>query len=101
MNSSRSVIQEDPPATQKIGTDYEVLVAEIRELGGEWCRLGTDWSPAMAAYIRNGRQRAFLPEGMETDSDEARAYMKSHWSVRTRTTSKSPHRLAIYVKALS
>jgi hypothetical protein len=82
--------------------DWETVVDGIVALEGDpesegWANLGT-FSPGIADYIRKGKNRAFLDLGITPGSPEAEGHMSRRWEITTRTTSRKPHRIDLYIR---
>ena len=86
---------EQPPANKRSArsTHWAAVVAELKANPAKWAFVGT-YSPGIATHMRHGRYVAFL-DGHSTNSDEARAYMSSHWEIATRMNEK---RNDIYIR---
>ena len=85
----------DPPKDTK-KTKWNDIVSTLKENQGEWALVG-NYSPGVAAQIRQGSYKAFLGGWVGSEGDVA-AYMQRHWELTTRKTEKG--RTDLYVRWL-
>lgn len=91
------VSKESPPPSKatKQNIDWPAVVAEMKKAKGEWHLLG-EFSPGIAAHMRSGKYKAFVPAG-EAD---AAAYCAKHWEITSRVVSSGFPRVNIYCRWL-
>ena len=91
-----TVKREDPrPSRLHVrGINWKPIVAQIKELDGDFGNVGT-FSPGTAQYLRKGGYKEFLPDGYTGDPHE---YMKEHYQVTARSVSRAPDRVDIFVR---
>jgi hypothetical protein len=88
--------QDPPPSKQtKKGVDWVKAVEEMKKSPGEFHLLG-EFSPGIAAHMRSGKYKAFVPAG-ETDPA---AYCEKHWEITSRVVSPGFPRVNIYCRWL-
>jgi len=96
------VIREDPRESKLHIRDinWEQVHTEVSDLNGEFGMVGI-FSPSQATWLRDGKCRAFLPEGMQTGTDEAAAFMEQRYEITTRSVSRKPDKAKIYIRRIS
>jgi hypothetical protein len=90
----------DPPKSRggRGPTNWVEVTDILRANPNEWCHVGR-FSSSVARQIRQGLYSAFLGEGVERGSTEARAYMAAHWEVTSRTSDEKG-RLDVWIRWL-
>jgi hypothetical protein len=76
---------------------WRSIVDFLKAHPDEWGMVGV-YSVGVAPEIRNGKYRAFLPEGFDGDDEEAKAYMTRHYEITTTTLNVQPKRSEVYIR---
>lgn len=90
---------EEPPPSRQHHSDipWTEIVATINEAAGRFHLIG-EFSPGVATHIRQGRYKAFIPDG----TDDPQAYMAREYEVTTRNVpGEGRQRIMLYIRKLA
>lgn len=87
---------EDPPPSKQRDFPWPEIVATINKAKGKFHLIG-EFSPGVATHIRQGRYKAFIPDG----TDDPQAYMGREYEVTTRNVpGDGGKRVVLYIRRL-
>jgi hypothetical protein len=91
------IVRQDPPETKQHTrrVNWAKVVETLKATPGEFYRVG-EFSPGVAAYLKEGRYKALYPDGEK----HPQSYIESHYEITTRVSRTGESRVDLYIRWL-